>query len=300
MSDSTMDRRAFLQASAVAAGAGVAMSAFSRSASAETFSPLRIAVQYGKLPKDKPFAEQFAFAKSLGFDGVESGVFGSIEEAKQAGDAAKAAGAPIHSVLFGGWDTPLSDTNEKRAEKGKDAIANALRIAQAAGADTLLVVPGVVTDKVRYIEAYERSQKWLRELLPVAEETKVVIAVENVWNKFLLSPLEFAKYVDEFESPWLQAYFDIANNILYGFAEDWIRTLGKRIRAIHIKDFTRNGSKWNDLPYEGDVNWPECRKALAEVGFEGWLTEEFGKSDEEHLRELARRMRLFSEGAEKA
>ena len=210
------------------------------------------------------------------------------------------AGAPIHSIIYGGWGAPLSDPNPKKVEKGKEEISHALRCAKAAGADTVLLVPAVVTDQVRYIEAYERSQANIRELLPLAAELEVAIAVENVWNKFLLSPLEFARYVDEFESPWLQAYFDIGNNITYGYAEDWIRTLGKRIRKLHIKDFKRQGYEWSKLPYEGDVNWPECRKALDEIGYTGWCTEEFGGTSEEHLRELARRMKLFGEGAASA
>ncbi|HNT88983.1 MAG TPA: sugar phosphate isomerase/epimerase family protein, partial [Candidatus Hydrogenedentes bacterium] len=154
--------------------------------------------------------------------------------------------------------------------------------------------------RVRYGEAWERSQENIRELLPVAEELGVVIAVENVWNKFLLSPLEFARYVDEFESPWLQAYFDVGNVVIFGYPQDWIRTLGPRIRRLHIKDFKRDGYQWSKLPYEGDVDWPEVRKAIDEIGYDGWGTEEFPGGDEAHLRELSRRMTLLGEGARKA
>jgi len=113
--------------------------------------------------------------------------------------------------------------------------------------------------------------------------------VENVWNKFLLSPLEFARYVDEFESPWLQAYFDIGNVIIYGYAQDWIRTLGKRIVKIHLKDFKRQGYQWKML-LEGDANWPEVRRALDEIGYNGYVTPELGGGDEAYLTELSGRI----------
>ena len=106
------------------------------------------------------------------------------------------------------------------------------------GADAVLLVPAVVDARTSYRDAWTRSQRVIRErLLPMARDLKVVIAVEEVWNKFLLSPIEFARYVDEFESPWVKAYFDVGNVVFYGFPQDWIRTLGSRIVKLHLKDF---------------------------------------------------------------
>ena len=150
-------------------------------------------------------------------------------------------------------------------------------------------MPAVVTEEVGYGEAYSRSQKNIRTLLPLAAELKVIIAVENVWNKFLLSPLEFARYVDEFDSPWLRAYVDVGNMILFGFAQDWLRTVGKRIVRIHLKDFRRRGYEWTNL-LDGDVNWPQVRKALAEIGYHGYLTTELRGGDEAYLTDLAQRI----------
>ena len=164
-----------------------------------------------------------------------------------------------------------------------------LRSAHAMGAETVLLVPAIVTETVGYGDAYKRSQENIRKLLPLAEEMRVVIAVENVWNKFLLSPLEFARYVDQFDSPWVKAYFDVGNVIIFGFAQDWIRTLGKRIVKIHLKDFKRSGYKWTNL-LEGDVNWVEVRKALAEIGYRGFLTTELSGGDEAYLTDLAKRI----------
>ncbi len=165
----------------------------------------------------------------------------------------------------------------------------ALTSAKAFGCDAVLLVPAIVTETVGYGDAYKRSQDNIRRLLPLAEEMRVIIAVENVWNKFLLSPLEFARYVDEFDSPWLKAYFDVGNVIVFGFAQDWIRTLGKRIVKIHLKDFKRSGYKWTNL-LEGDVNWPEVRKALDEIGYRGFLTPELSGGDEAYLADLSKRI----------
>jgi L-ribulose-5-phosphate 3-epimerase len=168
-------------------------------------------------------------------------------------------------------------------------METALRSAGAQGAGAVLLVPAVVTEEVGYAEAYSRSQKNIRKLLPLADELAVTIAVENVWNKFLLSPVEFARYIDEFDSPRLRAYIDVGNMILFGFAQDWLRTVGRRIVRIHLKDFRRKGYEWTNL-LEGDVNWPQVRKALAEIGYHGYLTTELRAGDEAYLTDLAGRI----------
>ena len=136
----------------------------------------------------------------------------------------------------------------------------------------------------------------MRKLLPLAEKMKVVIAIENVWNKFLLSPVEFARYIDDFNSPWVRAYFDIGNVIIHGFSQDWIRTLGRRIVKLDVKDFKRKGYEWKNLR-EGDVNWPEVVKALDETGYKGWMTCEMSGGDEAYLGDVAKRMDWIIAGA---
>jgi len=192
------------------------------------------------------------------------------------------------------WHAPLSDPNPEVRKKGLEGMETALRSAKVMGADTVLLVPAVVKEDVRYADAYKRSGEHIRKLLPLAEQLDVIIAVENVWNKFLLSPLEFARYVDEFDSPWLKAYFDVGNVILFGYAQDWIRTLGKRTVKIHLKDFKRKGYQWTNL-LDGDVNWPQVRRALDEVGYDGFLTPELRGGDEAYLTDLAKRIdRIFA------
>ena len=181
--------------------------------------------------------------------------------------------------------------------KSLKGIETSLRNAHLWGADTVLVVPGVVNPQVRYAEAYERSQVQIRKILPLAEELKVIIGVEEVWNKFLLSPIEFAKYIDQFQSPWLRAYFDVGNVVLYGYPQDWIRTLGKRIVKLHIKDFTFKGqaAKWVGLG-EGDIDWKAIHAALAEIGYQGSATVELSGGDADYLAEVNRRFDKILQG----
>ena len=169
-------------------------------------------------------------------------------------------------------------------------MRDGLKGAKAMGADTLLLVPGRVTEDTRYKDVYERSQTGIRKIIPTAEKLGVVIAVENVWNGFLLSPLEFARYVDEFKSPFVRAYFDVGNVIgAFGFSQDWIRTLGPRIRKLHVKDFKLDGRQWTNL-LDGSVNWREVRKAIEEVGYSGYMTAELGGGDAAYLKDIAARM----------
>ena len=136
------------------------------------------------------------------------------------------------------WRLPLSSSDPEVVTRSVQGMETSMRNAALWGADTVLLVPAVVDADTPYRDAYERSQRVIRErLLPMARDLKVVIAVEEVWNKFLLSPLEFARYVDEFDSPWLKAYFDVGNVVLFAFPQDWIRTLGPRIVKLHLKDF---------------------------------------------------------------
>ena len=252
-------RRRFLEMSS-AAGLGIALAAKGSKAQASAeaeYTPFKKALQLGHLP-EKPDAERFKYAKEIGFDGLEIAPMADLDAAKRLGDAARAAGIAIHSIIYGGWGAPMSHPDPAVVDKGKKEIEAALRTAQAVGADAVLLVPGVVNDKVRYGEAWERSQANIRSLIPLAEELKIVIAVENVWNKFLLSPLEFAKYVDEFQSPWIRAYFDIGNVVIFGYPEDWIRTLGKRLVKIHVKDFKRTDSSGTSSPTKAMSTGPRC------------------------------------------
>jgi len=284
----TVERRDFLKYAAVAAGTAV-LGSSARGEEQAKGARLLKALQSNMLPKDLLDAQKLALARKCGFEGIElNRPLEDLTAAKELGAQARQAGVPIHSVV-NGWGGPLSDPKPENVAKGLADMELSLRCAKAAGADAVLLVPAVVNDEVGYAEAWERSQKNIRKLLPLAKELQVTIAVENVWNKFLLSPLEFARYVDEFNDPWLRAYIDVGNMILFGFAQDWIRTVGKRIVRIHLKDFKRQGFQWTNL-LDGDVNWPQVRKALDEIGYRGYLTPELSGGDEAYLTDLSKRV----------
>jgi hexulose-6-phosphate isomerase len=153
-------------------------------------------------------------------------------------ETAPCTGVKIHSIMNSDhWKYPLTDNDPEVVKKCIDGIKTSMRNAHDLGADAVLLVPGIVTAEVRYADVYKRSQQRIRELLPLAKELRVVIAVENVGNKFLQSPLEFARYIDEFKSPYVRACFDIGNVVASGYPPDWIRTLGKRLLKVHIKRF---------------------------------------------------------------
>ena len=155
------------------------------------------------------------------------------------------------------------------------AIRQEFADCKAYGGTTVLVVPAVVNRKVGYRDAYKRSQENIRKLIPDAEKHGVKIAIEEVWNKFLLSPLEFARYIDEFESPWVGAYFDVGNVVEFGYPEEWIRELGKRILKVHIKEYAKE-KRFNYRLGEGEIDWAAVRTALSDAGYNGWITAEVG------------------------
>lgn len=294
MKDKTMERRDFLKYAAAAAAGASLLERPTTSKAGQPKAKLRKALQFGMLPKNLSNEDKCKLAKKCGFEGIElNSPIADLDAAAQLGKTAKEAGVPVHSIVYGGWDAPFSDPDPKVIEKGLAGMETALRSAKAVGASAVLLVPAVVNENVGYGQAYKRSQEHVRKLLPLAEELKIIIAVENVWNKFLLSPLEFARYVDEFENPWLRAYIDVGNMILFGFAQDWIRTVGKRIVKIHLKDFKRPADRksyeWTNL-LDGDVNWKQVRLALDEVGYDGYLTPELHGGDESYLTDLSGRI----------
>ena len=303
MKEKKMRRRSFLQYSAAAAFATGLLARPAETQASQEGPKLRKSLQLGMLPKRLSNADKFKLAKKCGFDGIEASPMEDLTVAEEMGKMARDAGVPIHSIVYGGWGAPLSDPTDEVQQKGLAGMRMALTSAKAFGCDAVLLVPAIVTETVGYGEAYERSQKNIRKLLPFAEKLGVVIAVENVWNKFLLSPLEFAAYVDEFQSPWVKAYFDVGNIAFYGYPQDWIRTLGKRIVKLHLKDFRlREVKHWQVYSAEfvglreGAIDWKEVHKALDEIGYSGAATVELDPGDLAYLREVSRRVDLILSG----
>jgi len=292
----TIDRRAFLE-SAAALGAMAAL----RPRTAAAAGGMKKAVYISMLPKELPYPQRFQLAKDVGFEGIEIGTITDPAVAAEIKEASAKTGLVIHSVMNADhWKYPLSSADPEVVAKSVAGMETSLRNAKLWGADTVLLVPAVVNPETSYKDAWTRSQRVVKErILPLAGELKVVIGMEEVWNKFLLSPLEMASYVDEFASPWVKAYLDVGNMLFYGYPQDWARTLGKRIQRVHIKDFKVDRGKgqffWKNIG-EGDVDWPEVRKALGEVGYDGWVTTEIEGGDAAYLKDVVARFDRFLAG----
>jgi hexulose-6-phosphate isomerase len=245
--------------------------------------------------------ERFALAKDLGFEAVEAFTTFDRQEAQVIKEASEATHVRIHSLTGPvGLESSFSSIDSDVIKKDIEGTRAALDLGNFWRADTVLTIPAQVTPETSYGDAWTRSQIQIRRLIPTAEQAKVIIAIEEVWNKFLLSPLEFATYIDQFDSAWVKAYFDIGNVVLYGYPQDWIRTLNKRIVKIHLKDFDRKTSQFVDLG-EGSVDWTEVRKALEEIRYSGYVTVEFNdltQATASQLRDVSKRIDRFILGVE--
>jgi L-ribulose-5-phosphate 3-epimerase len=283
----SIDRRAFLH-SGLAATAALAAGA----AAAEEKKPkLKKAVKYGMIQIKGTIEEKFELIKSLGFHGVEMDSPSNIDK-DEAVKARDKTGIIIHGVIDSvHWKDTLSDPDEKVRARGLAALETALKDASVYGADTALLVPGVVDAKkgVTYEQCWERSSAEVRKAIPLAEKLGVKIAIEVVWNNFLTRPEQLVEYVDQFKTAYVGAYFDCSNMIKYGVPPaDWIRKLGKRMLKFDFKGYSKSKG-WVAIG-EGDEDWPEILKALAEVGYNGWATAEVGGGGRDWLKEVAERM----------
>ncbi|MBN1422855.1 MAG: sugar phosphate isomerase/epimerase [Planctomycetes bacterium] len=318
-----LNRREFLAASAgLAAAWGIGGKA-TTVAAAEPDAPAFKTQLKKALIVGKPDEETLKRYKAAGFDGVEAHA-ASVEDAAKCREMAEKIGMRIHSVLRG-W-AEFNSRDPGKVESSFKVTADALRAAKAYGADAVLLVPCRIggmpmprpweflidfdpaTGHIRtvtagdnapfkaYIEAHDHasdtSKEMIRKLIPVAEETGVVIAVENVWNNLWVRPDFFRNFIASFASPWVKAYFDIANHVKYGRPEEWILTLADLIVKCHVKEFKLNpsdpngGGSWPDIR-DGSVRWPVVRQAIERIGYSGWMTIEGGScSPEEHSKRL--------------
>ena len=248
--------------------------------------------------------DSLTLAKDAGFEGVELALNAEGELSMSATDAelreiksvADGLGLSLYSLSSGiCWDYRLSDDDPTMRERAKDMIKKQLECAKALGADTILVVPGVVNvsfshpeKKVSYDKVYERSLEGLSALEPYARSLGVSIALENVWNKFLLSPFEMRDFIDKLDSPYIGSYLDIGNTLYCSYPEDWIRILGDRIKKIHFKDYRVEAGGLHgfvDL-LAGDVDYPEVMRALGEIGYDDWVSAEMIPNYKHHTEAI--------------
>jgi L-ribulose-5-phosphate 3-epimerase len=299
-----MNRRSFAKKT-LAASALISAMPFEGFSMMPSGRNIRKGIMWGTIGVGETIAEKFLAVKQAGFDGIEAVSHLNRDEVI---DAKALTGLDIPSVygaLHGKF--PLSDPDPAIREKGVEALMHTIQDAALYGADTVLLVPGRVNAEVSYDEVWDRSVYEIRKVIPLAEKLNVKIAIENVWNNFLLSPLEAVRYVDLFGSAFVRFYFDCGNILLYGWPEQWIRILGKRIVKVHIKEYSRKIADTNgrsagfrvDL-LEGDVNWNAVMKALDDNGYNDWaITEQPGGNTPEGLADLSARLTRILESQDK-
>lgn len=246
----------------------------------------------GGLEGAAPVADVFRKAKKAGYESVEVCLSGTgdvslqttQESAKEVVKAANDEGIKISSVATGlFWGTSLTANDPATRATAIEIGRKLIEVAAWLDAGAVLVVPGAVdvffdpnAEVIDYETVYGRATDGIGALLPTAQAANICIGVENVWNKFLLGPVEIRAFIDQFDSHWVGSYFDVGNALNVGYPEHWIRLLGKRIKRVHFKDFRRNvgtADGFVDL-LSGDVNWPEVIKALNEIGYDGFVTAE--------------------------
>ncbi len=281
-----MQRREFITSTALTAAAVM----LPQTNFSQSNNPLKKAVLISMLPKTMSYLDRFKLAIDCGFEAMEAQTITDQKEAEQIKEAADKAKLRIHSVMnMAHWANPLSSSDPGKVAASMQGMETSLRNAKLWGADTVLLVPAVVDATTTIPQAWQRSVPQIKKLIPLAKELNVVIAIEEVWNKFLLTPYELARYVDEFKSPWVKAYFDIGNIVMYGFPQEWIRALGKRIVKFHLKDFDTKTRNFVNLR-EGSIDWPAVRKAIGDIGYNGYLTVELSGGDAAYLQDVSRRV----------
>jgi len=255
---------------------------------------MKIGISVWAFPSDWSLRKIFTTASEAGFDGVEVALAESgeinlkstMEDMQNVRNLANELEIELYSVASGlYWSYSLTSNDEDIRNKAKSIVEKQLEIASWLSCDTILVVPGSVgvdfipnSEVVEYDIAYDRALNSINELKSYAEKLGVVIGIENVWNKFLLSPLEMRDFIDKIDSKFVGAYFDVGNVIYSGYPEHWIKILGNRIKKVHFKDYRKSVGGIDGFVdmLSGDVNYPAVILELDKIGYTGWVTAEVG------------------------
>jgi hexulose-6-phosphate isomerase len=289
-----MHRRDFIKNTTLAT-AGISIV----SASEPRSKPFRLkkSLKFDMVKENLSILEKFKLLKDVGFDGTEIECPNDFS-ADEILEAKQKSGLEIPGVICGAtWQSQLSHSDPAVRAKGASLVKRALNDCKLYGGTTVLVIPGVVNKETSYQQAYETSIKEIRKLTDEAERTGVRIALENVWNNFLISPLEAAQFVDDINHPMVGWYFDVGNVLRYGWPEHWIQALNKRILKIDMKEFSRKKQEqeglWKgfDVEFlEGDCDWPSVNKELQRIGYDGWGSAEVPGGDRKRLLQISKLM----------
>ncbi|MCH9653620.1 MAG: sugar phosphate isomerase/epimerase [Planctomycetes bacterium] len=276
-------RRTFLKQASASLLAGSLIQPVSAigAESAASSNGIKKAVKYQMILEKVSVLDKFKMLKDAGFDGTEMHYRTKVDP-KEVKRASETTGVRVHGFI----------------NSDRDDLKDSIDQSKYYGGTTVLVVAGRVDQKNPYEVVYQQQQAKLRKNLPYAEKQGIKLLVENVWNNFLLSPLEMARFIDELESPAAGVYFDVGNVVRFGWPDQWIRILGPRIVKLDIKEYSRKKQKdeglWKGFNVEindGDCDWPAVRKALQEIGYtQGWATAEVKGGDRKRLQEISERM----------
>ncbi len=297
----SLSRRQFVQSSAALLAASPWLSRAIPAAQAAPAGEVKLAgrvyktLKFGMVRVNGSLVDKFNAVKAAGFDGIEIDAPGAnVEEVKQ---AIAATGLPVDgSVCSSHWSIRHTSPDAEQRATALAHLKQALRDTHAVGGHTVLLVVGKGEDGPED-EIWPRSIENIAQAIPLAAQLGVSIAIENVWNQFLYdheggadqTAEKFVRYVDEFNSPWIGMQFDIGNHWKYGSAGDWIRQLGKRIVKLDVKGFSRKENKFTPIG-DGDIDWADVRRALAEINYSGWAAAEVAGGDEQALRGIAQSM----------
>jgi L-ribulose-5-phosphate 3-epimerase len=255
-------------------------------------------------PNAMPVEEYFAAARDAGFQGVEIPLGKTLamdtppDRLKRIADAAAKARCAIVSLWISAplSANPLNSPDPAKRAKGAEVVKRGVDICAGLGCEAMLLVPGRLGSgghlDAGYEDTWNRVTEALRPVVPYAAAHKVSITPENVWNKFLVSPLDMRRFVDQFHSPHLAVHFDVGNIMQYGFPQDWILTLGARIRRVHLKDYklSSRAEQGRFVPLlEGDVAWKEVMAAFVKTGYSGFMSPEYGydENDPGQIRRIS-------------
>ena len=273
------DRRTFLQATATLGATAVISKPHQAAAGAFT-GKIKKAVKYGMINEPLSVMDKLKMLRDLGFDGVEPGTSDAVKHRDALLKASQATGVAVHGVVCA----------------SNPDIRTSVDVAKDLGATSVLLV--VPTDaKGSYLKNYADRQDIIRRAIPHAEKQEIQLLIENVWASFLNEPLSMARFVDELKSPIVGVYFDVGNNIRWGYAGHWVEVLGNRIGKLDIKEYSRKLQNEKGLSAgfgveigEGSVDWPRVRDELAKINFTGWATAEVAGGDRQRLKDVATRM----------
>ncbi len=239
--------------------------------------------------------DKFKLVKDLGFDGIE---FNSPLDLplKDLLEARDKTGVEIPSTVNKDhWGKPISDPDPAIRQFTIDSMARSLEQTKELGGDTVLLVPGVVSDTVSYKTAYDNALDSIRKMIPHAEKTGVKIALENVWNNFILSPIEAKDFLDKIDHPLVGWYFDLGNILRYGWPDHWLEVLGDKVFKLHVKEYSKKimneqglGKGFNVELTQGDVNWSQVMKTIKNINYKGqYMTLEVNGGDRTVLKKLS-------------